>query len=185
MNEAGMKRTAQLTVLGFALLAGCEEEVVSNVPPAPVRTASPQAAVDSAAANAPEAGETFTYQYTPVAKRDPFRAPQRTGTTLNELCKEPLCQFDLDQLTLVAVVTGMANPFAMVEDTEGRGHIIRRNSRIGRQGGRVSQILRDAVVVSETWTTPDGKQISNPVSMQLKADRILDPDLDLQTGQNR
>ena len=98
-------------------------------------------------------------------------------------CSEPLCQWDIDQLKLVAVVSGDANPLAMVEDPMGRGHIVRRNTRMGRQGGKVTQILRDEVVVTETITTPE-RVVYNPVKLGLKQESKLDPAYNLMTGKN-
>ncbi len=128
------------------------------------------------------------YAYNPVGKRDPFRSPleelsRSTTATQVTSCTDPLCAWDLDQLKLVAVVTGDANPIAMVEDPLGRGHIVRRNARMGRQGGRVTQILRDSVTVTE-YIPSEGKVIPNPVSIQLKPDTKRESLYDLSTGRN-
>ncbi|MDC0709776.1 pilus assembly protein PilP [Stigmatella sp. ncwal1] len=156
--------------------------------------ASPPAAKKAATAAAAETPKeaviesSVTYTYNPVGKRDPFRSPleelDRTQQNVQvTACNEPLCAWDLDQLKLVAVVTGDANPIAMVEDPAGRGHIVRRNARMGRQGGRVTQILRDSVTVTEYIPT-EGKVIPNPVSLQLKQDSKRDPAYDLMQGRN-
>jgi type IV pilus assembly protein PilP len=70
----------------------------------------------------------------------------------------------------------------MVEDPQGRGHIIRRNTRMGRQGGRVSQILRDAIIVTETWTDPKGKITSNAVTVRVREEKNVKPAVDLLSG---
>src|SRR5262249_18638625 len=106
----------------------------------------------------------------------------RTPTAESAVCIEPLCQWDLDQLTLVGVVTGDANPLAMVEDPQGRGHILRRTTRIGKQGGKVTQILRDSVTVTEQWATPDGRVTPNLVTIRLRPDKAFAPIVDLSTG---
>jgi type IV pilus assembly protein PilP len=143
--------------------------------PAAVQPAAPQETAPS--------GPAYVYIYNPVGKRDPFRSPVTTVVTGPEgQCTEPLCQWDLDQLSLVAVVTGDANPFAMVEDPHGRGYIVRRNTKIGKQGGKVTQILRDSVTVTEFWTAPDGTQKPNYLSLQLKPDKVRLPELDLISG---
>jgi len=167
--------------------AGCGEDS-----PAPA-TAAPAAAPKKTGpvSAAPEAAAApvvpYQYAYNPLGKRDPFRSPLEElrqggqGTQL-ESCNEPLCQWDLDQLVLVAVVTGDANPIAMVEDPQGRGYIVKRNTKIGKQGGKVTQILRDTITVTEFWTAPDGKVNPNPVSMRLKPDAQVVPAMDLATG---
>ncbi len=97
-------------------------------------------------------------------------------------CSDPLCQWDLDQLSLVAVVTGDSNPIAMVEDPQGRGYIVRRNSQMGKQGGQVGQILRDQVIVNEQFMAPDGNKVVNPVSLRIQPDEKAAGQLDFLTG---
>lgn len=172
--------------LGLALVACGGQQAAAPAP----KPAAPKATATTAPAETKEAvaESSATYSYNLVGKRDPFRSPLKElrGTQKNQVetsCAEPLCAWDLDQLKLVAVVTGDANPVAMVEDPLGRGHIVRRNARMGRQGGRVTQILRDSLTVTEFIPT-EGKVIPNPVSIQLKPDAKRDPMYDLSTGRN-
>ncbi|MBL8952254.1 MAG: pilus assembly protein PilP, partial [Myxococcaceae bacterium] len=131
---------------------------------------------------------TVPYLYNPVAKRDPFRnlleearpvAGYERGAEGSGICNEPLCSFDLDQLTLVAVVSGDANPVGMLEDPTKVGHVVHRNTRVGKQGGKVTQIQRDCLVVTEYFQTPDGKVNPNRVNLCIKADKRSAPVLDL------
>ncbi|HLL03680.1 MAG TPA: pilus assembly protein PilP [Myxococcaceae bacterium] len=171
--------------LAFALVA-CGGQKPATAPPKP--SAKPASAAATTETKEAVAESSVTYSYNLVGKRDPFRSPleELVGSKQDQRevnCAEPLCAWDLDQLKLVAVVTGDANPVAMVEDPMGRGHIVRRNARMGRQGGRVTQILRDSVTVTEFIPT-EGKVIPNPVSIQLKPDAKRDPMYDLSTGRN-
>lgn len=180
-----MKRSytlvSSLAVLLLVGACGDEPRAASVAAPVAKKPAAKATATDAAAAPA------YVYRYSPMGKRDPFRSPEvgnrAAGPGGGVACNEPLCQFDLDQLTLVAVVTGDSNPIAMVEDPQGRGFIVRRNSKMGKQGGKVSNILRDQVVVTEYWQQPDGKVTPNPVSLKLKGDSITQPAMDLLTGQ--
>jgi type IV pilus assembly protein PilP len=156
----------------------------SSTPP-PAAAAKP--AAPKPAAPPPQAApQGPVYVYNPVGKRDPFRSPDAEPATQAALasatCTEPLCRFDIDQLTLVAVVSGDANPLAMVQDPAGRGYFVRRNTRVGRQGGKVTQILSDAVVITEYFTTPDGKTTANPVTLAIKAEKLPEQETDLATG---
>lgn len=181
-----MRGVSFLLVLLVALtIAGCSsQQPVPTAPPDAPKKAAPVAAARDAAK--PESAP-YVYSYNPLAKRDPFRSlveEVRAPNGENTVCSEPLCQWDLDQLTLVGVVTGEANPLAMVEDPQGRGYVLRRSTRMGKQGGKVTQILRDTVTITEYWTGPDGKINPNPVDLRLKADKALVPDLDLSSGKN-
>jgi len=169
-------------VIFTALLGGCASQ-----PAAPPAAPKPPAAKPAASARDAAVVEAvpYVYSYNPLAKRDPFRSlveEVRPSVAESSACTEPLCQWDLGQLTLVGVVTGEANPLAMVEDPAGRGHLLRRSTRIGKQGGKVTQILRDTVTVTEFWTGPDGKVNPNPTTLHMKPDKTVVPDLDLATG---
>ncbi|MCP3144000.1 pilus assembly protein PilP [Pyxidicoccus xibeiensis] len=183
---------ATMTTAALALaLSACDDPPPPPAPAARPVAAAPAAPAEEAPAAAAEVAQAapvpYVYSYNPVGKRDPFRSPvdELNPVTPGPVasCSEPLCAFDLDQLKLVAVVTGDANPMAMVEDPVGRGHIVRRNTRMGRQGGKVTQILRDSVTVTEVFSG-NGEIIKNPVTLQLKPDAKQDPAYNMMTGRN-
>jgi len=183
MKTLKLKMTT--VALGLALIACGGDKPRVTAKPTTAKPAAPAAATEKKEATVES---SVNYIYNPVGKRDPFRSPlEELGRTKEnavvQACSEPLCAWDLDQLKLVAVVTGDANPIAMVEDPLGRGHIVRRNARMGRQGGRVTQILRDSVTVTE-YIPSEGKVIPNPVSIQLKPDAKRESLYDLSTGKN-
>ena len=170
-------------------MTGCDDEPAAA--PAGVvaaRAAAPSPASSDVAKPAEAvAAAPHVYAYNPLGKRDPFRSPMDDLQRVSQesqasSCADPLCQWDLGQLRLVAVVTGDSNPMGMVEDPLGRGHVVRRGARMGRQGGKVTQILRDSVTVTEYFPAPDGKVLSNPVSLQLASDQKQDTAFNLQTG---
>ncbi len=152
-------------------LAACGSDAPAKAAP----KAAAAAPVDPAAK--PDAGltvdggvavvaEVAEYVYSPVAKRDPFRSYFDEAPVQAEVKAEtptahcgPICGWELEQLKLVAVVTGIASPVAMVEDPDGRGFLLRRGSYVGKRSGKVSDIRRDAVVVTELIRRRDGALI--------------------------
>lgn len=186
-----MKRVLFFSLAGAAFIFAACDDNSGAAPIAPA--AKPKAAVnalpaavaaDGGVAIAAATPANYIYSYNPVGKRDPFRNFLKDMTAggpsfKQSVCSEPLCQFDLDQLTLVAVVSGDANPIAMLQDTSGTGFVVRRNSKVGKQGGKVTQILRDCVVVTEYFQTPDGKVNPNKVDICVKKDEKAAQLLDL------
>lgn len=190
MKGSALIRHARVSALGLALtLAACGDSQPTS---APVPTPAKAAPKKNAEPATPAIASNVTYMYNPVGKRDPFRGLYMEGPgprVLTEgpeetVCSEPLCRFDLNELTVVAVVSGDANPLAMVEDKAGVGHLVRRNTKIGRQGGKVTQILRDCIVVTSFVSGPDGKAQPNKDNMCVKADVRSAPVLDLLGGKN-
>lgn len=194
-----MKTTSTTThraVLGAALtaltwLAACGGEQAAAPAPVAPKAAAPAAAKPKPAADAgvPAAAEVARadYSYNPLGKRDPFRGPftasaapqpgEPGGST--DACQEPLCKFDMEELTLVAVVSGDANPMAMLEDRTGQGHVVRRNSRVGKNGGKVTAISRNCLTVTSYFTGTDGKAKPNKVETCVKVDDKMRDPLDL------
>lgn len=190
MTHSALTRSARAgAVLGLALaLAACGDAPPAGGPPPPPTKAAAKKAAEAAT---PTVVSNVTYMYNPVGKRDPFRGLYMEGGPRAPtegveatVCSEPLCRFDLNELTVVAVVSGDANPLAMVEDKTGVGHLVRRNTKIGRQGGKVTQILRDCIVVTSFVSGPDGKAQPNKDNMCVKADVRSAPVLDLLGGKN-
>ncbi len=180
-------------VIAAIAFMGCGDD------PPPASTAAPKAAPAAAAKKkeaevAPAFEQTqasLDYLYNPVGKRDPFRGLNienaSSGELLDEvpMCTDPLCQIDTDDLTVVAVVSGDANPMAMVEDRLGVGHMVRRNSKIGKHGGKVTQILRDCIVVTSYIKGPDSRDVATKNSMCVKTDVRSSPVLNLLDGKLR
>lgn len=168
----------------LALLSGCGEDAAPAAAPA----AAKKKAAEPVAAAVVAPADQVDYAYNPIGKRDPFKglydelAPKGpTGTEeKGPGCNEPLCLVDTDELSVVAVVSGDANPLAMVEDRAGVGHIVRRNTRVGKQGGKVTQILRDCIVVTSFISGgSDGKPQANKQEMCVKSDSRSANPLDL------
>ncbi|MBS2026773.1 MAG: pilus assembly protein PilP [Deltaproteobacteria bacterium] len=182
-------RRALLTLLLPATLAACGNDAPRPAPkPAAAAPAAPKPAETAAATPAAsgDAAPAFVYAYIPSGKRDPFRNPldelsanDRNGAVIQTACNAPLCKWDLDQLKLVGVVSGMSNPLAMVEDPQGVGYLVRRNSFMGKKGGRVTQIKHDSLVVTEIVRGGDGKPHPNDIPLHLALEQVSAGDQDL------
>jgi type IV pilus assembly protein PilP len=111
---------------------------------------------------ATEDASEIAYAYSPIGKRDPFRS------LFDQLRREEqaaqvteLQTFELDQLKLVAIVSRIATPYAMVEDPNAKGHTLSRGTLIGKNWGRVSEINPTCVVVKEEYRDYTGRKVTN------------------------
>jgi type IV pilus assembly protein PilP len=158
-----MKR---LPAIAVGLLAACGSPTPATKPAAKsaaIKPAAKAAVPEQAAAPAEE-----IYTYSAIGKRDPFRSPLDDLVVQGEADSQcPLCKWEIDQLRLVAVVTGTGNPVAMVEDPDGVGHVVRQGTQVGRRNGKVTTIRRDEVVVAELAHDPFGKAISNKTILKI------------------
>lgn len=125
---------------------------------------SPAAAPGEAAAEA-------VALYDPKGKRDPFLPflKVETKAAYVPLGKvPPLQRYDLGELKLVGVMWGGRGYRALVEDGEGKGHTVTVGTRIGRDGGVVSRITQDEVIVKEFSGDSGGAKYERKNSLKLQ-----------------
>ncbi|MBW2038868.1 MAG: pilus assembly protein PilP [Deltaproteobacteria bacterium] len=103
----------------------------------------------------PPKEEKRHYVYNPTGKRDPFRPFIAMQTPIKPSGEQvpitPLQKYDLSQVKLVAILVGKKGGRAMVEDSEGKGYIIKKGTYIGRNYGTVKAILKDRVIIEEKY----------------------------------
>jgi type IV pilus assembly protein PilP len=168
-----MMRRGILLVAAALLAAGCGKS-----PPRAV--AKPAQAEAAAAPAAPAESKTSSepeWAYSSVGKRDPFRSwvaeLEKGNAALQTRCATPLGRFEIDQLKLVAVVTGLEDPVAMVEAPNKVGYAIRRGSCIGKNGGVVAAVRSGEVVVAEWAVRADGTRDRSQTVLRLPREAAL------------
>ena len=96
--------------------------------------------------------EDFNYEVS--GRRDPFlpyTAPRPVNVDEEDEVVSPLQRFDLDQLTLTGIIWDVKKPKAMFLDPQGKGYIVNKLDKIGRQRGYVAEIREGEVVVLERY----------------------------------
>lgn len=118
------------------------------------------------------------YHYDPTGRRDPFKpfgesqaasAPE-LGPSPDQPTTppEPLQTFDVTQFKLLGIIWQVKDPKAMVLDPNGRTHLIRRQTKIGRNNGFVAAIREGEVIVVEPSVGENGVQTAVTRIMNLK-----------------
>jgi type IV pilus assembly protein PilP len=158
-------RLSSILFLSSVVIGACNDAPPPSAPkPAP--PPPPAAATDKPLEE--EESPEIAYAYSPIGKRDPFRSifeeveKPKEGEPRTELQ-----MFEVDQLKLVAIVTGRASPYAMVEDPNGKGHTLTRGTLIGKNWGRIAQINPDCVVIKEEYRDYTGRKVTNNISLCL------------------
>lgn len=164
-SSPGLRRplVALLAVLALSQLTACPlletfladeiqqveqkaEEIKSDIQNAPNKVAK--------AVAAPSEEETPDDSYKRPdlnARRDPFifEPPLAVAEKRDEArVLEPLENYEINQLRLVGLVTGTAVPRAMFLDKDTFGHIAKEGDRIGRDGGRITEIRQNEVEIT-------------------------------------
>jgi len=157
---------------GLVACDGESSDGGSAEPEAQVRTPRRPKGEKKAEAAAVTDDERLSYSYNPIGKRDPFRSfIDNTVVTPVEGGEEtPLQKYEIDQYKLVGIIWGNETPIAMVEDPEGMGFFLQKDTLIGRNWGKVVRISPAEVIVAEEYRDFEGKLIVNEIPLKLPAD---------------
>jgi hypothetical protein len=110
------------------------------------------------------------YVYDPTGKRDPFRDFKwdRPDHLAQGPEAGPLEQFDLSQLSLVAVVWKTGNARALIQDPSGESYIIAEGARIGRNEGFVTAIDDNLLRVREKYIDSVGHETMKDIELSMR-----------------
>jgi type IV pilus assembly protein PilP len=79
----------------------------------------------------------------------------------------PLQKYEISQLTLVAIIIIPEGNIALVEDSLGKGYFLKKGTEIGKNDGKVKQILKDKVIIEEVYEDIFGQKKMNEISLFL------------------
>ncbi|MGD8610104.1 MAG: pilus assembly protein PilP [Desulfobacterales bacterium] len=114
----------------------------------------------------PEAGQTLVAgtsiknrpTYNPKGKVNPFeplfrerRVAASKSKRKKRIPRTPLEKIDLSQLKLVGIVMASSGNKALVEESNGKGYVIKKGTYIGTNAGKVIDIESDKVIVAEEY----------------------------------
>lgn len=170
-----MNRLLPTALAALLLATACDKP--RPPPPTAAVTRPPEAERPAASTADAEKKPPETWSYSSVGKRDPFRSylseGRGGGTSLVTRCNTPLGRFELEQLKLVAVITGLEDPVAMVQTPSGTGYSVRRGSCIGKNGGSVAAIRTGEVVVAEWAARADGTRDRTQTVLSLPKREVI------------
>jgi|GEM_PF-1031309 len=108
--------------------------------------------------------EDFTFNPLDVT-RDPFSPPEikKQADRGNELVR-----YDLFEMKLVAIMTGLGASKAMVVLPSGNTHIVQKGDRLGKNTGYIVNIKTDEVVIVESFKDFRGRVKKNYESLTLE-----------------
>lgn len=144
--------------------------------PKPLLSAAEQK--DQAATEVPEWISPPSYEYTQEGKPDPFRSflrarteeEQKKDKKKSQVPLGPLQSIAVTQLRLVGILwypEQKERAMAMVELPNGKGFVLKKGTKVGRQDGEVVEISRDSVTVKEEVISILGKKETRTQVLEL------------------
>ncbi len=148
-------------------------------PSSPAVPTSPQGA-PAAAGNAAMPlegldGEAFLqglrdpFDYDPRGRKDPFAQPILDRPVAQGAAQGPLLplqRFDLARLKLIGIIWDVKRPRAMINDPEGKVHIVGPYTKIGVKNGYIAVIREGEIVIVET-VEENGRLVSSAQIVKL------------------
>lgn len=109
--------------------------------------------------------------FDPTDLRDPFHPPAlRPAPAEADPNRPPLERYDLSELRLTAVIaTGQDFSNATLEDSGGRGFIVKIGTKVGRNGGEVTAIFGNQIIIQETTVDTAGRPKVTEIGLKLRA----------------
>jgi Tfp pilus assembly protein PilP len=101
-----------------------------------------------------EGEDTYIFDQSHI-KRDPFKALEDDGDN-----RKLLTVYDVTKFQLVAVLTGMGSPRAMIMLPNNSTEILQVGDSIGRNNGKIQKIGDSEVVIKEIYKDYQGKMRS-------------------------
>ena len=181
----------RLVLVLVLVLGGCGGETITVGPPPPPPPPSSTVTQDVPVVDETPTGPTARSSAdSDFVEADTNRDPFRTYTTLfaphtvepGRVQREVIMgQTAVDEMHLIAIVSGVANPSAMLVGADGTGHTVHRGDFVGRAeivqtGGedsipvtlnwRVERIREDAVILSrEDPTAPNRPPLTREIAL--------------------
>ena len=117
-----------------------------------------------------EKKEEAEYAYDPTGKTDPFKPFIQMGTgkgySRNALLT-PLQKYEISQLKLVAIILDPKGNVALIEDSLGKGYVLKKGTGIGKNDGKVTKILKDKIIIVEIYQDIWGQTKINAIPLYL------------------
>jgi type IV pilus assembly protein PilP len=141
-------------------LAACGEQA-QQAPVAPVKPVPPSNEAKKVVTGANEGTAAVVeappakYIYMTENRRDPFQPflmlKRPVDAEADLTAQTPLQQYDTVQYKLSALIVGYGQPMVMVISPDGKSHVLRKGTKIGRSGGTVIEINKEGFRVEEKY----------------------------------
>jgi Tfp pilus assembly protein PilP len=113
--------------------------------------------------------------YDPTGKTDPFKPlfrvqhgfAKKSKKKIKRVPRTPLERIDLAQLKLVGIILASSGNRALVEESTGKGYVIKKGTYIGTNGGKIIKIQKEIVYVEEKFEDVFGKIQSRQRELKL------------------
>jgi type IV pilus assembly protein PilP len=106
--------------------------------------------------------------FEPLFKKEPVSLAAGKKKVKRRKPLTPLERINLSQLTLVGIIQAPSGSRALVQESSGKGYVVKKGTYIGTNSGKIVQILKDRIIIEEESEDIYGKAsiIKKPLKLQ-------------------
>lgn len=143
----------------------------------PLKTQLPSTDPATALLALKDTAEQYRYQgivdpFLPLIKEEKNEPSKEVSNSDSQKKKRapqtPLEKIDLTQLTLTAVFKGQNQSRGLVEESAGKGYIVTSGTYIGLDGGQITNVLEDRILITEISEDVMGKSVTIERELKLR-----------------
>ncbi|MGC4120956.1 MAG: pilus assembly protein PilP [Myxococcales bacterium] len=113
--------------------------------------------------------QTAEHNYAASGKRDPFKNETEVVLPPKDPTCGGLCEFDLDQLKVQALVTGLSVPLAGLLAPNGKLYIVDKGTKVGKRRGWVAEVSSEKIVIEEPCAKDSSRMCKTEVEIPKEA----------------
>ena len=87
--------------------------------------------------------------FVPLFQEKPAETPVATKKRRKRIPRTPLEMIALSQLKLTAIILRPSGNKALLEEATGRGYVVIKGTPVGKNWGKITEILKDRIIVEE------------------------------------
>jgi type IV pilus assembly protein PilP len=108
--------------------------------------------------------------FEPLFRKEPASIAVETKKSKRRTPLTPLEKMDLSQLKLSGIILAPSGNRALVQETSGKGYVVKKGTFIGIHSGKIVEILEDQIIVEE-----EAEDIYGKVSIVKKSLKLQKP----------
>lgn len=146
-----MNKLAYILILAAFINLGCKDKVVTPKQPVAQKPAATSSTAPAAVKNEAPKVEKEIYVYDPKGRRDPFMSLAKVSSAKTERKKgaTPIENFNVDEIKLIAIASDGQQYYALITLPDKKSYTINNGMSLGLYGGKVIEITKDSVLISE------------------------------------
>jgi type IV pilus assembly protein PilP len=149
---------------------GCKDKVVPGKGSVANKPAATSSAASAKVQQEEPKVEKEVYIYDPKGRRDPFLSLVQVAKPRTERKKgaSPIENYDVDEIKIIAIAWDSQQYYALITLPDNKSYTIRRGMTLGLNNGKVAEITKDTMLISEQVKDYKGQTKTKDTTLRLR-----------------